>query len=454
MLAGETGGRRDGPDRRLQERLAEYAGSLPRGELERALREFGGERGEEIFDEGGEEEMAAFQEWLIHDFRQATGETVIARFLRERGPALPRAERAILAEWQDAAVGLHEVIDVEPGKGLTLRSVFTGETHRVREVRGSLAAARWDLLGGRLIRVEGEPQLAGVASVFHARDREGLVRYVGERYATYRRHHPEASWHDFFRAEPLIFSRYADEMARNYRPPDVRTAEGHPVMLGRARYEVHDLRRLVAALEAAPDFAEDVGDEAGTREFTWLRTGPAERWVKEVLGPEGGLRISSQRIEDPAETGPTSLAGFRLAANRLTIETISAERLAWAKGRLAELAGHAVRLRSDVVEEWERKGRAAPRAEGPDPPSLPPEVEARIVGQAFHRHFTAWLDEKVPALGGETPRAAAQDPGRRPKLIQLLREIENHQDRARQEGKAWYDISWMWEELGIGRQEA
>jgi hypothetical protein len=36
----------------------------------------------------------------------------------------------------------------------------------------------------------------------------------------------------------------------------------------------------------------------------------------------------------------------------------------------------------------------------------------------------------------------------------LLREIENHQDRARQEGKAWYDISWMWEELGIGRQEA
>jgi hypothetical protein len=33
-------------------------------------------------------------------------------------------------------------------------------------------------------------------------------------------------------------------------------------------------------------------------------------------------------------------------------------------------------------------------------------------------------------------------------------EIENHQDRARQQGKSWYDMSWMWGELGIGREEA
>ncbi len=33
-------------------------------------------------------------------------------------------------------------------------------------------------------------------------------------------------------------------------------------------------------------------------------------------------------------------------------------------------------------------------------------------------------------------------------------EIENHQDQARQQGKAWYDITWLWEELGINRSEA
>ncbi len=33
-------------------------------------------------------------------------------------------------------------------------------------------------------------------------------------------------------------------------------------------------------------------------------------------------------------------------------------------------------------------------------------------------------------------------------------EIKNHQDRARQQGQAWYDIAWMWQELGINRSEA
>ncbi len=32
--------------------------------------------------------------------------------------------------------------------------------------------------------------------------------------------------------------------------------------------------------------------------------------------------------------------------------------------------------------------------------------------------------------------------------------IENHLDRDRQQGKAWYDIAWLWEELGISRREA
>jgi hypothetical protein len=33
-------------------------------------------------------------------------------------------------------------------------------------------------------------------------------------------------------------------------------------------------------------------------------------------------------------------------------------------------------------------------------------------------------------------------------------EIENHQDRDRQQGKAWYDTAWLWQNLGISRKEA
>jgi len=118
--------------------------------------------------------------------------------------------------------------------------------------------------------------------------------------------------------------------------------------------------------------------------------------------------------------------------------------------------GDAIHLRADVVEDpWRKLG--AERGSRPptrSAPAVPPEVEAHMLGKVLHRHFTEWLDQPVPALDGRTPRAAARDAQLRPKLIQLLREMENHQDHARREGRAWYDIGWMWKELGIVRTEA
>jgi tetratricopeptide (TPR) repeat protein len=459
-----SAGQVSGPDVRLRERLVDYVTrSLPQADVDRALQEFFEGRFDlpdrrlQMVETEAEADFGAFLEWLIHDFRLSTGQTPIAGFLAERGHSLPAEERAILEEWQDAVVGLHEVIDLEPGKSLTLRDVFTGETFQVREVRGSLSAARWDLLSNRVIRVQGERQLSGTVTAFNAPDREKLVQHVSERYDAYRRQRPDASWRDYFRAEPLIFRRYAERMVRDYRPPALHTEEGHPVILGRLRYEIRDLSRLLAALSKAADFEETTerDDPAGTRHFAWLRTGPAKRWVKEGPRPEHGVMVTTQRMEDPRTPGLTSLATLTVERDRLTVEAFSAERLAWVKGRLTELAGDAVSLRADVVEDPWRKIGATPRSDRSRKESMEisPEVEANFLGPMLHRHFKTWLDDAIPALEGYTPRSAAKDPRLRPRLIQLLREHENQQDRARQRGELWYDIGWMWQELGISRQE-
>ncbi len=454
-----------GLDQRLRQRLMAYAeASLPRAEAHRATQEFFGERFDPdrkslALETGGvEADWPAFLEWLIHDFPLSTGGPVIARFLTERGHTLPGDERAILEEWQDAAVGLHEVLDLDPGQSLTLRDVFTGETCTVREVRGSLSAARWDLLGARMIRVQGEPFLSGTITLFHPKDREGLVRHVTERYQRHCRDHPSASWREFFRAESLILHRYAERLTREARPPKVHTPEGHPVMLGRLRYEVRDSRGLLKAMAAAPDFEEttDPGGPKDARHFAWVRTGPAERYVKEVPLPAEGLSLSSQRLDADGKARVPGLATLTFEGNDLTVETMSAERLAWAKARLAELVGDAIRLRADVVEDPMAKLRSMPEGRHAQEASseIPPEVQTRLVGQMLHRHFTAWLDQQIPALDGRTPRQAASDVLLRSKVIQLLREIENIQDRERQRGKPWYDAAWMWEALGIPRTEA
>jgi tetratricopeptide (TPR) repeat protein len=457
-------GQPSAPDQRLRARLVEYVQrSLPRADMDRAMRDFFGEdfdfaQRTLVVSEATEEQWPAFLEWLIHDFRLGTGETPIARFLAERGKSVPGEERGILEEWQDAIVGLHEVVDLEPGKSLTLRNVFDGRTFRVREVRGSLSAGRWDILTHRIIRVNGEPRLSGLGLAFRAADREKLLAHITARYDAFRREHPAATWDDFFRAEPLAIRRYAAKMQQEYRPPALYTPEGHPVLFGRLRYGVQDNERLMRSLLAAPDFDETTAPDepAGTRQFAWLRTGPAERHVQEAAKPDHGMMVTSQRFDDPRRPGVTGLATLTVIGREMTAEALSAQRLAWLKARLAEVAGDVIQLRADVVEEPWRKLEAKRGSHPPARPAaaVPPEVEAQLLGTVLHRHFTAWLDQPVPALDGQTPRAAARDARWRPKLIQLLREIENHQDHARREGRAWYDIGWMWKELGIARTEA
>ena len=49
---------------------------------------------------------------------------------------------------------------------------------------------------------------------------------------------------------------------------------------------------------------------------------------------------------------------------------------------------------------------------------------AEIVAQVIREKEVAWLDESIPALGGLTPRQAADDPTRREDLMALLVEFE------------------------------
>ena len=62
----------------------------------------------------------------------------------------------------------------------------------------------------------------------------------------------------------------------------------------------------------------------------------------------------------------------------------------------------------------------------------------------------AWLDLEVPALDGATPRAAAMNRRLRPRLVELLVDIENRQARLALQGQG-RDTTWMWDELGLKR---
>jgi hypothetical protein len=85
-------------------------------------------------------------------------------------------------------------------------------------------------------------------------------------------------------------------------------------------------------------------------------------------------------------------------------------------------------------------------------------VVARLNAEVSRQLQARWVDEKVPALGGLTPRQAAADPARREQLERLLAEFDRADERARREesdaggasgGPITYDTKALRRELGL-----
>jgi hypothetical protein len=80
---------------------------------------------------------------------------------------------------------------------------------------------------------------------------------------------------------------------------------------------------------------------------------------------------------------------------------------------------------------------------------FPPEVRAAITREWKDAHYRKWLDEEIPALDNQTPRHAVTLSTLRPRVIDLLKELENSEARFAGEGEIPYDFGWLWRELGV-----
>ena len=80
---------------------------------------------------------------------------------------------------------------------------------------------------------------------------------------------------------------------------------------------------------------------------------------------------------------------------------------------------------------------------------LSPELEKQLIHEAHRKTYTAFLDEKNPALDGSTPRAAARGPVLRPRLIELAKLHLHNLDRENREKGLDLSLDWVLDELGL-----
>jgi hypothetical protein len=359
--------------------------------------------------------------WLWFDAELPDRRTVADRFLAVAGDTLTPGERAYLNQARATYQGLYEVEAVDLDEGFTLRDLSTDERIRVRERMATHGVARWDLIVARLMPRPDEAMVleAGLLQLT-PREAETLLPKWQETQHIFRARFPQDSNVAILKRLGQLLSRWWLTLVA-FRPlPTVVTAEGDLVVFTKVRFDVTDRASLLTALGEAPALEQI---EPGV--FDWYENTPKFR---------------------------RTLGTIRVTDDHLTLETTSEARAERGRHMLERLAPQALRYRVTSIEDIKQALERAESRHRADPPrSLPPDVEAELLHKYYEEHYRGWVDQPVPALDNLTPRHAAGDRLRRPKLIALLKEFENRGAHAAREGRTSYDFGWMWKELGLER---
>lgn len=134
-----------------------------------------------------------------------------------------------------------------------------------------------------------------------------------------------------------------------------------------------------------------------------------------------------------------------IGSAKLTVETNSERRANDLRERieqaLGDLIGHRLREHSDPESLMDLMPPERNQREEPHP-----ELQA-VVRELKEKHMAQWLDDKIPALDGLTPREAAARPAPRTKLDLLLRNMEHRESRLPPEDR--FDVNRIREQLGL-----
>lgn len=350
-------------------------------------------------------------------------------YLAERGDELSPVERETLTAYTRAYSSLWEARRVEPGVGIELFDLLTHESRFVHEVRGTRGLRPWSVL---LASVVDHPEVSVFAGLYprvlmpvEAERVLGIVRrMLGVRKRILK---PVNLRGTAVQLAMVVAWRDATIEAEEAasKPRIVNNTDGDPLVFCTDRFDIQgSVEELIDSLAAIEGAEVDHADESKEIAFTRPGNKMHKQWPNTILG--------------------------RAVVNgaRLLVETNSLARADALRKRIEKAAGARVKYRLRDVRDLEHvlDDPSIARTPAPEPP---PEARAAL-REVMERMRDAWVDERIPALSGRTPRQAATSPTLKPRLVALLKQFEMH-EAARPDADR-YDVGRLWRALGLDPQ--
>lgn len=400
----------------LRKSIGEFLGQvLPQRESKQGLEEFFG-------DEPMDDSEIPFVDWMIHDRVSPTlGQTVMEEFLERRAARLTAREREMVEAWSRSFVGLYEVQQTKAGVGLELKDLIFGGTFFAHDISMSRVLTKWDGLLARVVPGERGTELGGSGLTVPRTQLQRFREWMDD-----DRKESGLPWREYLKANWTRIRRQSFDAAENWVDSlRVSNTDGEEMLFSKATYTTVDEVAAIGALQLSTEFTDESNEEESAMRFIWLND------EKTVLG------------------------NIRVGGGELTLETNSKQRLERGKRLISDVAGASLRhLRDEFTTQKEMKRQAKEGAGNPpsgrsEASEIPKDVRDRIIKEAFEKHYRGWLDTKIPALDGKTPRQAVKTAKGREQTIEILKTIENIEERKRQAGEVYFDVGRLQAELGL-----
>jgi hypothetical protein len=372
--------------------------------------------------------------------------TSVEEFYHEKKEKLSEEEISLLKNEIASYLSLYEVTSVNPGVGLKLKDLFTGEEMDISEVNGSLAAVKWDMFFARVIRMGDVNKLSGVVSLIPRRMKENALSSINEVWKTFKSETGNHGWPYFVKSNAHIIHHLIEDQP--LKEPVFVTEEYHRICSSKAVFETNHFDTVRRRLAHEFDFIIDEEKEGKKILFTWLKRGPSKHWeIQEP--PECSVMFRSEMIRGKGELRWTSLGTVTLTPKKLELWCLSKERLDYGKKRLHEILGDHIQHRIDTYEDLVKKAMESSRETASVAEYGMPEEFLPAFEKTMEEFMTKWVDERIPALDGKTPKEAVKTPGGREKVEELLKDWENTEERKRKEGGHYIDINILRQMLNL-----
>jgi len=340
----------------------------------------------------------------------------------ERNRKLLSDEHRVLTMMKNSIISLYEVQEVFPEKGLLLKDLMLGGEYDVKEKAATENLNKWDIFATRLLHIDGAYIMSGSVYPYYIKRKEEILEDLHAEYADYLLDYPEAALDDFLKENSWLFNFYWYDIIQHPVPLNLATTTGEPFLVSKAIFEIKDKSVAMNSLKKIKGLEQDEDD------FVWL--------------------------DKPSKEGSATVLGnIEVKGSKLILSCNAKKRLEKGKKLILKNIPDALIHKADTFQDpmEAMKSLKDKPLEKPED-EIPKEVRQQIYQQFMQKHYERWITDKIPALDGRTPEQAVKTEEGRTKVIELLKSFENGEEHKKRKGEPFYDLSWMWDRLGLEKE--